>query len=164
MKKGKVEYGFSSLTDDDKHILLWDFDIGKEHIDKVYQALKKVQDRNKLSDIVLIESRNGYNAICLDKFDVDTAFLIKSETELSDAQHNRIGRKRNGWVLRVGADKVVRDVIISNYDCFHSKSNAHRKLLHKVYGVYCPLDNSCDLGTHLVAEAYIRKKKNEVVK
>lgn len=124
--------GFNSITSDNKHVILWDFDdvTAKD----TSESLIKIQKRFNLSDIYIILSRNGYNAICLDKYTKNKVFLIKSLTTLSDKQHDISGYNHEGWTLRIGNDKKLDAVLLGNQRCY-PKSNAHRQLLEILFNV-----------------------------
>lgn len=51
--------GVNSQLDDGRHVLMWDFD--NTTLDKVAEALKKVQTRYFLSDIHILETKENSN-------------------------------------------------------------------------------------------------------
>ena len=128
----KYSNGFNSITSDNKHVILWDFD--NICIKDVVESLTEIQKYFNLSDIFIISSRNGYNAICLDKYYKDKVFFIKSLTTLSDKQHDISGYKHNGWTLRIGNDKKL-DTVLLGVQRNYPKSNAHRRLLEILFDI-----------------------------
>lgn len=174
-KVGDTEYGYGSKCVDGKHVLLLDYDDEKpEHIMMDLQGLQK---QFKLHEIYLFKSRNGYNAICLDKFDLSDAFTIKMHSAYSDPKHNRIGFERGNWVLRIGEDKLyvtsVTQYINRDLDYYsnspliigrssikrYKMSNAHRMVLNKIFDLYIPKVNGMyDDNTQTPIDMYIRKE------
>jgi len=151
-KYQNYETGFNSITTDNKHIILWDFDgVSKKDVS---ESLIEIQKQFNLSNIFLLLSRNGYNAICLDKYTRDKVFLIKSLTTLSDKQHDISGYKHNGWTLRIGNDKKL-DTVLLGVQRNYPKSNAHRQLLEVLFDVKLMKISSFDgFGTVLFEKIY----------
>ena len=150
------ETGFNSMTKDNKHIILWDFD--NEPLKDIIECLIEIQKYLALSDIFIITSRNGYNAVCLDKYSRRHAFFIKSLTILSDKNHDVIGFKRNGWVLRIGDDKKIETVLLSNQRMY-PKSNAHRILIERLFDIKLTKTSAFDNYNNVLFEKYKRKPK-----
>lgn len=151
----KYETGFNSTTTDKKHVILWDFD--NDILKDIVECLIEIQKYNNLSDLYIISSRHGYNAICLDKYTIDKVFFIKSLTMLSDKKHDIIGFKRGGWVLRIGDDKKIETVLLGIQRTY-SKSNAHRILLEKLFNIKIYKSSAYDDYTEVLFEKYKRKK------
>lgn len=155
--KSNYETGFNSVTFDDKHVILWDFDT--DCFKDIVECLTEVQKYFKLSTIYIITSENGYNAVCLDKYRRNKVFWIKSLTVLSDKTHDIIGYKRNGWVLRIGDDKRIETALLS-LQRFYPKSNAHRELMEKIFNTKIHKTQSYDNSTKILFEKYKRKEVN----
>ena len=153
-KFDNYETGFNSITHDKKHVLLWDFD--NDNIRDITECLIEIQKYFNLSTVYILSSRNGYNAICLDKFSDFRAFYIKSLTILSDKKHDVIGYKRNGWVLRMGEDKKIDSILYGNHRNY-PKSNAHRELLNKLFNYSINKTLAYDNFTDILFEKYKRK-------
>lgn len=158
-KHNNFETGFNSMTTDNKHVILWDFD--NDLLKDIVECLIEIQKHLSLSDIFIISSRNGYNAVCLDKYDRHYTFFIKSLTILSDKKHDVIGYKRNGWVLRIGDDKKIETVLLSSQRMY-PKSNAHRKLLETLFDIKLMKTSAFDNYEIVLFEKYKRKVKHEV--
>lgn len=154
----KIEKGFNSICADGKHILLWDFDLQFKDFDLVYHELLDIQRQFNLSTIYILKSRHGFNAICLDKFDLVDAYVIKRFTQYSDINHNTIGFKRGGWVLRFGNDKSLLMVLGGNGNKYN-KSYAHKKLLNYGYSIVVNDNKNFDNLKKIKLECYKRKKK-----
>jgi len=152
----EYETGYSSITQDGKHIILWDFD--SNELNEVTECLMHIQKYFALSNIYLLSSRHGYNAVCFDKYHKDKVFFIKSLTVLSDKIHDIIGYKRNGWVLRIGDDKKIETVLLSKQR-FFSKSNAHRLLFERLFDINIVKTNAFDEFENVLFEKYKRKIK-----
>ena len=153
------ETGFNSITTDKRHIILWDFDT--DSLKDIVECLIEIQKYFMLSNIFIISSRHGYNAICLDKYTKDKVFNIKSLTMLSDKKHDVIGYKRNGWVLRIGDDKKIETVLLSIQQ-YYPKSNAHRKLLENLFDIEICETYAFDNSTKILFEKYKRKEKSVI--
>jgi len=151
------ETGFNSKTTDCKHIILWDFD--SDSLKDIVECLTEIQKYFSLSNIFIIKSRHSFNAICLDKYSKRYVFFIKSLTMLSDKKHDIIGFKRNGWVLRIGDDKKIETVLLSNQYSY-PKSNAHRELLEKLFDINIFKTSYFDNHSKILFEKYKRKEVN----
>ena len=124
----------SSKTKDDKHILIWDFDnIDYYH---VLKSLSKSQSFYGLGIIYIFKSEWGFNAICLDKFDIKEAYHIKFYTRFSDYSHTNIGYKQGNWSWKVNSDKEYVKKLMST-DSFKNRigSNAHKLFLEKQFNL-----------------------------
>jgi len=155
-KYQNYETGFNSITTDNKHIILWDFD--NNSLKDVTECLIEIQKYFNLSNIYIISSRNGYNAVCLDKYIKDKIFWIKSLTILSDKTHDVIGYKRNGWVLRMGKDKKIEQILLGKQRAC-PKSNAHRILVETLFDIKIFKSSAFDDYTNVLFEKYKRKNK-----
>jgi hypothetical protein len=120
-------YAISSLCEDGNHVIFWDFDIGKEpkNLYKLENTLKSVQRQFLLSTIYIIETRFGYNAVCLDKLDKNSVANIKNLTFGDDRKHLEQGIIYN-WYMRIGADKKLISIVDTDRFSKYTRSNAHR--------------------------------------
>jgi hypothetical protein len=99
----KVEkvIGITSLTKDEKHILMWDFD--DISLKEVVKALREVQNRYKLPNIFVLQtSENSYIAYCFKKFEFEKAWKIVAETRYVDPHFLGMSYKRAKFTLRIG--------------------------------------------------------------
>ena len=143
---------------DEKHILIWDFD--GIAIKDVIPALENIQNEHKLGDIVVLKTKNGYNALCLDKFDIHKAFEIKEETKHADKSHNKVGYMFDKWCMRIGDDKEYIITLHGKND--REKSLAHAQLIAKwldlmLYG------KKTDRNTLIEMETYLSEEHNAPV-
>lgn len=136
----------STLCEGGKNVLLWDFDIKNKDngFNKVQEALISISQLYHLSKIYIIETRNGFNAICLDKFPLEKAYQIKKETAFDDKKHQESGLYHKDWRMRIGNDKKYIGGVITNSRNFHSKSNAHRIFLIKEFDLNITKDDAFD--------------------
>lgn len=126
------EFCISSKCEDGLHILFWDFD----NIEQYYaeRSLSQVQNFHKLGDIYLIKSRNGFNAICLDKFWINEAYNILFFTRWNDFNHIRIGFISDSWALKLSPDKqIIKRVIKTENGEDREQSNAHFLFFNKYF-------------------------------
>jgi len=93
--------GVNSNLEDGRHILMWDFD--GVPLEEVKEALKVVQNRYLLSDIRILETKEGENwiAYCFTALDWRRVVEIIAQTELVDWQFFRFGVYRGHFTLRV---------------------------------------------------------------
>lgn len=129
-------YAISSLCEDGKHIIIWDFDVNVEskNLCKIENSLKNIQRMFLLSKIYILESRCGYNAICLDKLDKNEVANIKNLTSFDDKKHLEQGIIYN-WKLRIGKDKKYVSYVDTEKFSKYTRSNAHRVTLNKMFGM-----------------------------
>lgn len=129
-------YAISSLCEDGKHVIFWDFDVQKnpKTFYKIENSLKAIQRQFLLSKIYLLDSRCGYNAICLDKLDKNTVGNIKNLTPYDDRRHLEQGLTYN-WKMRIGPDKkLITNIDVAGFSNF-VRSNAHRIALERIYNI-----------------------------
>jgi hypothetical protein len=144
-------FAVSSLCEDGMHILIWDFDITDLY--KVEKSLSVVQNKFFLSSIYVLETRNGFNAICVDKLQANQVYNIKNETQFDDDRHNEFGFKSNNWKFRLGKEKKHVSTINCNYTTYN-KSNAHRKMLYKFYRISILKDFAFDYSENIKLDSY----------
>jgi hypothetical protein len=148
-------YAISSLCENGQHVLIWDFDVGHEpkNIHKIENSLKNIQRNFLLSAIFLFESRNGYNAVCLDKLDKHEVGNIKNLTPYDDKKHLEHGLLY-GWKLRIGSDKHLISLIDTDKFSKYTKSNAHRLALKNMFFTDIKKDTFFDDNTQLCLYSY----------
>ena len=160
-KKDIVEYGYTSCCDTDfVSILMWDFD-GNIRLKDIIKSLSEIQRKYVLSEIYIIKTRNGYHAVCLDKFKFIDALNIISNTRFIDKTFIKISRKRNHFVHRIGDDRKLVWIIYPRavyYSCIcrREKSNAHRILLEKMFHIEIRKDKFFDKNTIAKCVVYAR--------
>lgn len=112
------------IDDGNKHILIWDFD--NKNPQAVFGSLINIQKDYELSNIYIVKTKNGFNAVCLDILPADRVYEIKNNTKGDDYAHAYYGYKYNSWCFRLGDDKKITDVLINNTANVQS-------LAHKVF-------------------------------
>jgi len=148
-------FAMSSICPDGSHVIIWDFDVTKSpsNLNHIEKALKPTQRNFLLSTIYIMESRNGYNAICLDKLDKETVASIKNLTPGDDKRHLEVGIKRS-WFLRFGYDKnIVSQLSEGRFNHF-TKSNPHRIALKNFFNYEIEKDRYFDDETQIYLAAY----------
>jgi len=144
----------SSLCEDGKHILFWDFDSKSEkYLYKIESSLKSIAEIYHLTDIYIFETRNGFNAICLNKLDFNLIYTIKNATSFDDKKHLWHGLNSGAWKIRIGNDKKYVS-FVNNPNKVHKSSNAHRLFLNKMFKTNIKKDKSFDNSEKFLVESY----------
>jgi hypothetical protein len=160
MKKNLKSFiGYGSVCEDGKHVIFWDFDISDRFYNRIYTSLKNIQKLYDLSNIYVIQSENGFNALCLDKCNKNEAYKIKKETYYSDRKHNFIGSKYNNWVLRIGDDKKLYEIIRKKSKW--EKSYAHKILIEALFDIKIKDLSNFDNYTNVLFDEWVKVKNNE---
>lgn len=153
----KVCLGYNSICEDNKHVLLLDYDVSKSRLTDIENNLFYIQKTYNIPTFYIIDSTNGYNAISLGKFTLPQNFIVRNKIKYTDALHNKIGYKRKGWVLRIGTDKKIISVLFNNASTLE-QSNAHRILLNYCYKTPIKLDKTFDNYDKILFEKYVQKR------
>lgn len=148
-------YAISSLCADGNHVIIWDFDVCKEpkNLRKIENSLSSIQRTFLLSTIYIIETRLGYNAICLDKLDKMSVGNIKNLTYGDDKKHLEQGIQYN-WFIRIGKDKKLVSISETGRFSKYTRSNAHRVALGKLMDIEIVKDKYFDDSTKILLAAY----------
>ena len=125
-------YGISSLTQDNKHIFMADFDNITAR--DVIKELLKLQNDYDLSHVFVIKSRHGFNAICLDKLKLKQVYEICKSSDLIDKDFTYYNYVRRYYTLRFDRDKSLYSIL---HGFFNNtiQSNAHRKFLEFFFDI-----------------------------
>ena len=124
----------SSRTEDDKSILIWDFD--NIPLYEVLKSLSKTQKYHGLGIIYIFESNNGYNAVCLDKMSYKEVHHINKHTKYADYWHNDIGYRGESWAWRIANDKKYLKHLLPTDDYrYRIQSYAHKKFLELIFNL-----------------------------
>jgi len=137
-------YGISSKISKNEHVFMIDFD--GISFKRVISELLHIQFDNQLSDIYVIRSTNGYNAICLDKLTLNMIYNIGINSKIADQDFFKYGFKREYFVLRFDKDKELICTLKSNSDKYE-KSFAHYNFLNMSFGIEKQLDFTFDSNT-----------------
>jgi len=146
----------SSLCEDGKHIIIWDFDgeiKNESYLYKIENSLKSIANVFDLTDIYIFSSRNGFNAVCLNKLDFNLIYSIKDATAFDDRKHLEHGLISSAWKLRIGEDKKYIS-FINNPNKVHISSNAHRIFFNKLFKMNIKKDKSFDNSKNFLVESY----------
>lgn len=151
----KKQIAITSKTEDNKHVLFWDFD-GIELFD-VLESLNKTQGFHGLGCIYIIKSNHGFNAFCLDKFFVKHTYNIKYYTRWSDFRHTQSGYKKELWCLRLGDDKKIIKTLFptSNWNK-RIQSNAHLDFFCKYFNKEMAIIGQYDKFNDIEIESYLQ--------
>lgn len=151
----KTCFGISSECNDGKHILFLDYD--KKELPKIIDELKTFQMIYTLSDFYILSTENGYNVICLDKFDFSDLLDIYEHSKLIDSKFVRYCRIRRHFTLRMDGSKKMEFVLTST-NKYRQKSNAHRIFFRDVMN-YNIIDGSkFDRETSIYLESFFSRK------
>lgn len=156
MNKTKVCFGIQSITEDDQHIFMLDYDGDNYKFFKT--ELRKLQSEYKLSDVYILKTSNGYNAFSMDKLEKEFLLSILASSQIVDVYFTTIGLLRGHWTLRMGNDKYFMGTMISQHDLY-DKSLAHYNFFVEImqYPIY--KDNTYDDFYEYKIDAY-RSVKN----
>ena len=153
-------FGYTNQCINGSYVLFLDFD--NVFPSYVYDNIKKVQKKFKLSDFYVFQSSaNGYHAVCFDKVgyellvkimwyaDVDEYFIVVPE------EHKK------HWILRLSRKDGIPVIFTSKQPSPHKnyeKSNAHRILLNNLFSLDIAKDECFDSETKLHGAFYPLKK------
>lgn len=104
-------------------------DYDKVEYKTIIEHLLHIQKMYNLSDIYVIETTHGFNAICLDKLpiavinDIGTSVLSPADRDFF-----KYGFKRGYFVIRFDWDKKLLDILKSNNNIYE-KSQFHKDFL-----------------------------------
>lgn len=147
----KVCFGIQNVCKNDFYIPFFDYDI--TDYNAIRGELRYIQNRFFLSDIYIFNSKNGYNAICLDKLPFDVLTDMYNECGLCCYDFKYLGIKRGYIVLRIGEDKILKEILKGNST--YQKSLCHALALDTFYSVKIDMDNQdFDDNTELIIYAY----------
>jgi len=152
----KFCYGISSKTSDNQHVFMADFD--GVNLNTVIHYMRRLQMDYNLSDIYIIESKNGFNCISLDKLTLNLIYSIGNNMEKADPNFYKYGFERGYYVLRFDKDKKLTD-ILKNPSCKYNKSLAHTLFLRFFFnGLKIQTDFTFDNYTNFELIKYHSKK------
>lgn len=156
----RKEFCISSICPDGNHVLFFDFDNFKEDsLHFIQRSLSQIQHRHKLGDIYIIKSRNGFNAICLDKFWLNEAYNILFYTRWNDFNHIIIGFLGESWCLRLSPEKKMFQRIIPTEEYDHRiQSKAHFDFFTKYFDFKGLRIIAPDEGGDVQLESYIQNR------
>lgn len=152
----KVCFGIQNISKGGFFVPFFDYDIND--FSTVRGELRYIQDKYQLSDIYIFESTSGFNAICLDKVCFNVLKRIYEDCSNICENFVKLGIGRGYMVLRIGEDKILKDIILNNG--IYKKSLSHMLALETFYNVIVFREISkFDDKTVLTIHAY-RSAKN----
>ena len=132
-------YGISSECDNFQHVLMMDYD--GISLNTVKEHLKYIQKDYDLSDIYIIKSKHGYNAISLDKMQLSIIYHLGiSVFSPTDRNFFKYGFERQYYVLRFDNDKELVE-ILKNNSSKYEKSLAHKLFLEFFFNMKINCNN-----------------------
>lgn len=135
----KCCYGISSQVNQFEHIFMIDYD----HVDlkDITMHLIDLQQDYGLSDIYIIESTHGYNAVSLDCLPISLIYNIGMRVDCpGDRQFFRYGFNRGYYTMRFDKDKKLIGILKSK-NHFYEKSIQHKKFLEWFFGITITIDD-----------------------
>ncbi|GAI86685.1 unnamed protein product, partial [marine sediment metagenome] len=98
------------------HIPMWDFD--NVALDRVKEALRRIQTRFFLSNILILRSSepDNYIAYCFTARDWREVVAIIAETELVDWNFFKYGVYRERFTLRVSPKRVEKPKLVATLE------------------------------------------------
>jgi hypothetical protein len=125
----KCCYGISSKADKNGgNALFLDYD--KVTYEIVIEHLRYIQEEYSLSNIYLIKSTNGFNAVCLDVLPLSLCYAIGIDVmSPCDRPFFKYGYDRGYYTLRFDCDKTFFGIVRSDNNRY-LKSLAHKNFLN----------------------------------
>jgi hypothetical protein len=152
--KSKVCFGFTNKTIDGYFLPFFDYD--NISFSDVFNELCLLLKKHSLSDIYIIKSLNGFNALSLDKLTLLKLKKVYDDCIYLCNDYKELGLKRGFLTLRVGNDKKVDTIIYHNG--VYKKSNSHACVLDLFYDTEIKRDNNFDNNTELIFKIYRSEK------
>ena len=169
-KKTQLCQGYSSKTEEGKHILLFDWDA--TYKDVVLDDIKHIRKLFSLPPAYLFTTNQkeqdgqiigNFHAVILSKHTSKEAFEIMKETNIDENFVTSILRKASrSWVLRYSSKKGSKLPkfleIIGNENLDKKISTAHKKLLSKFFEIKHPHYKNEDCLDQIRIQCYETKK------
>jgi len=157
-KKSKVCFGITNICEDGFFVPFFDYDNIEYKV--VFAELFRLQKEFALSDIYIIKSNNGFNALSLDKLAFNELKCLYSKCVNMCNDYKELGLKRGFLTLRIGKDKKLFTIINSIFKNGYTKSKPHAIALSLFYDTKINMsNNNFDNYTCLRFKAY-RSAKN----
>lgn len=157
-ENSKECFGITNLTSDGKFIPFFDYD--NVSLSRIIDELSFIQKNYFLSDVYIIKSNNGYNALTLDKVSWDNLLQIMRESERVDNKFKKLAIERRFFVLRLGNDKKIINILKEQYLYFrYQKSLSHALALNCFYNTDIDINLSFDDNT--IMRMYLYKSAKD---
>lgn len=155
--KSKVCFGYTNKAINNSYLPFFDYDNVK--IENVIKELTFLRDKYQLSQIYIFESKNGFNALSLDKLPYRILVNLYNDCKFVCEDYLQLGLKRSFLTLRIGHDKKLFHIIESS-NVYHKKSLAHAILLNVFFNVFIDTynDKSFDNSMYIRLKVYRSEK------
>lgn len=151
----KCCYGISSKADQYEHVFMMDYD--GYGLESVVNHLKLIQQEFNMSNIYIIESTNGYNAICLDTMALSLIYQIGNDIySIADKDFVKYGFERGYYTLRFDEDKRLIRVLERRNE--RRKSTAHALFLQWFFNIDIDFDKTFNENTKIKVIQYPSNK------
>lgn len=151
----KVCFGMTNLTADGYFIPFLDYD--DISLKRVETDLLNIQKKFNLSDIYIIKSSNGYNALSLDKLPYNVMISLVDYSKIVDKVFRKVAIARGYFTLRIGIDKKIICILTSD-SIYYEKSNSHLLALEKFYDIEVKNIEKIDKNTMLRIDMFLSDK------
>jgi hypothetical protein len=136
-KYSKICFAMTNQAIDGYFIPFFDFD--NVEYEYVITDLLHIQNKYELSDIYLIKSNNGFNALSLDKICFNVLKSIFKSMQTIDKKFVEMTLTRSYSGLRIGNDKKLIQILKNNST--FQKSLSHAMALIKFYNIDLKTNN-----------------------
>lgn len=154
-KTSKVCFGYTNKSLNNTYLPFFDYDC--IDLKKVKKELLLLQKKYFLSNIYIFKSKNGFNALSLDKLPYNKLVLLYGDCKKVCNDYLELGMKRNILTLRIGNDKIFYGILSSNNDKWE-KSLSHAILLNMFFKTQINIDKSFDNNLYLRLKVYRSEK------
>jgi len=155
--KSKVCFGYTNKAMNGLFLPFFDYDNIKA--DNMIKELIFLKDKYQLSQIYIFSSKNGFNALSLDKLPYRILCNLYEDCKLVCNDYLQLGLKRSFLTLRIGHDKELFHIIESS-NTYYKKSLAHAILLNVFFNVFVDIHNDklFDNSMYIRLKAYRSEK------
>lgn len=127
-------FGISSLTLDNKHIVMVDSDIKISQYNNFLLALGELQEDFLLSDFYIFKTKHGFNAATMDKVELELLTNMLYTQPIIDELFIYFNNQRGYYTLKFNADKkFIR--ILESKNVRHTRSYAHKIFFKDILNV-----------------------------
>jgi hypothetical protein len=155
-----LSFGITSQCLNMKHVYFGDIDQKLTGIE-IRDIAVQLQEFG-LSDIIVLETCNGYNFIALDKIDIFEVYEINETISYMDKEFNKHNYNRKYYTLRMGEDKKLY-AVFKDTNCYSpqdgSKSNGHRVFFNNLFDLNIAKDDYFDNSTFFQVVYYQDSKE-----
>ncbi len=149
--ESKVCFGYTNIASKGFYLPFFDYD--NIDINDILKELKRIQNKFMLSNIYIYESKNGFNALSLDKLPFNVLKELYKNCEYLCEDYVRLGLDRSFLTLRLGGDKKLFTVLVTR-NRYYIKSLAHALVLIEFLNTNVEIDKDFDSNTVIRLKAY----------